>query len=152
MPTSVRPRTRFAADAMLGSLARKLRAFGFDVAYYRSGDDAGILRVARSGGRILITSDRELAARGGSHGVQSVLISRNNDASRISELAAGCSARGIELVRGEPMCSLCGGELEHLPEGRRGAWSLRRSWRGIGTSSGATDAATCIGRGATGKS
>ncbi len=48
---------RFVADAMLGSLARKLRIFGFDTLYFKDGGDSELLKLAKSEGRILLTSD-----------------------------------------------------------------------------------------------
>ncbi len=104
-------RTRFAADAMLGSLARKLRALGFDTAYYKSGDDAGLLRLASESGRIVVTADRELASLARSRGVRAILVTGNGDGQRIRRMAEGARAQGIDLTRGDPLCSVCGGEL-----------------------------------------
>src|SRR3990170_1884649 len=49
---------RFAADAMLGRLARWLRLLGFDCAYDVATTDEGIARLAMSEGRTLLTRDR----------------------------------------------------------------------------------------------
>jgi uncharacterized protein with PIN domain len=57
---------RFIADAMLGKLARWLRAIGFDTLYMQ-GDDHAIAARARAEGRILLTRDTELARRKGLH-------------------------------------------------------------------------------------
>ncbi len=104
-------RTRLAADAMLGSLARKLRALGFDTAYYKSGDDAGLLRLASESERIVVTSDRGLAALARNRGIGAILVAGKSDGQRIRRLAEGAKALGIELTRGDPLCSVCGGEL-----------------------------------------
>ena len=96
---------------MLGSLARKLRAFGFDATYYRAGEDAGLLRLALREGRIILTADRSLAARAGARGIKTILLIGDSDRGRLSSLARGARAKGVSLVRGEPLCSLCGGEL-----------------------------------------
>lgn len=106
-----RPRTRFIVDAMLGSLARKLRAFGFDAAYYSSGDDAGLLERSVREGRIILTADRTLATRSGMKGFRAILVTGNSDRERVRSIAVGAEAGGIELVRGDPLCSLCGGDL-----------------------------------------
>lgn len=111
-------RTKFVTDAMLGSLARKLRALGFDATYYKSGDDAGLLGAAEREERIVLTSDRDLASRGVSKGVAVVLVSGRTDGARVSAMARGCRAMGVRIVRGAPLCSVCGGELEALK--RRG--------------------------------
>jgi uncharacterized protein with PIN domain len=51
---------KFIADAMLGTLARWLRALGYDVAYDPSLPDRILLRQAREEGRILLTRDTGL--------------------------------------------------------------------------------------------
>ncbi|MDG6985735.1 MAG: hypothetical protein JRM73_03205 [Nitrososphaerota archaeon] len=109
-----KPRVRFVADAMLGSLVRKLRAFGFDTTYYRAGDDAGLMRAAAREGRLILTSDRALAERCRSRGLGVVMLDQQSDGARLSALARGCGAIGIELVKGAPFCSLCGGGLAPL--------------------------------------
>jgi len=104
-------RTRFIADAMLGSLARKLRAFGFDATYYKDGDDAGLLRLALRDGRIVLTADRSLAARADARGIRTIFLVGDSDGKRLGSLARGARAAGVSLVRGDSLCSLCGGEL-----------------------------------------
>ncbi|HXW94731.1 MAG TPA: Mut7-C RNAse domain-containing protein [Nitrososphaerales archaeon] len=99
-------------DAMLGSLARKLRAFGFDAAYYKAGDDGGLLRLSLSEGRIILTADRSLAARADSQGIRAIIPVGNSDRERLGSLSRGATAIGVSLVRGDPLCSLCGGELQ----------------------------------------
>ena len=51
---------RFAADAMLGRLARWLRALGFDTAYDSAIADPVLVRQAADEDRILLTRDRHL--------------------------------------------------------------------------------------------
>lgn len=101
---------------MLGSLARKLRAFGFDTAYYREGRDDGVIELARAEGRVVLTSDRLLHARVHARGLRSLILSGRTDGERISSLLRSAEVAGITLVRGAPLCSLCGGALE--PMGR----------------------------------
>jgi len=96
---------------MLGSLARKLRALGFDAAYYRSGEDAGLLERSVKEGRIILTADRSLAARAEAKGIKAIPVFGRTDGERVGAMAAGAVACGINLVRGDPLCSLCGGEL-----------------------------------------
>lgn len=98
---------------MLGSLARKLRALGFDATYYRQGDDQGLLRAAE-GGRVLLTSDRGAAERARRGGVPAILVAGNDDRARVRSVARGAREAGVALVGGDPLCSLCGGELETL--------------------------------------
>jgi uncharacterized protein with PIN domain len=96
---------------MLGSLARKLRAFGFDTAYFREGDDASLISIAASEGRVMLTSDRSLAERARGNKVPTLLVTGNNDSERISSLAKGAKAGGLVLVSASPLCSICNGTL-----------------------------------------
>jgi len=96
---------------MLGSLARKLRAFGFDAAYYKDGNDEGLLRVSLREDRIILTADRSLAARADAKGIKTLVLVGNSDSERLGSLAHGAMATGVNLVKGDPLCSLCGGEL-----------------------------------------
>lgn len=50
----------FIADCMLGRLARWLRAFGFDVLYFRRIEDHELVDLARRENRILLTRDSGL--------------------------------------------------------------------------------------------
>lgn len=54
---------QFVADKMLGRLARWLRVIGQDVAYGRELSGAGLLRVARQEGRLILTRDRAITKR-----------------------------------------------------------------------------------------
>ncbi len=53
----------FAADAMLGKLARWLRLLGYDCFYERDIDDARLIELCRREGRILLTRDRRVASK-----------------------------------------------------------------------------------------
>ena len=99
---------------MLGSLARKLRALGFDATYYRSGDDAGIMELSKREDRIILTADRFLAARAGTTGLRAILVQGNSDGKRVSSIARGAAAMGFGLTRGDPLCSICGAELRSV--------------------------------------
>lgn len=54
------PDTCFAADAMLGRLARWLRVLGFDTSYDPELPDPVLVAMARDEARILLTRDRHL--------------------------------------------------------------------------------------------
>jgi len=47
----------FACDAMLGGLARWLRAAGYDASWTEGIDDWDLVRLARREGRVLLSSD-----------------------------------------------------------------------------------------------
>ena len=54
---------RFVADAMLGRLARWLRALGYDTLYLRDAPDRRLLAIALAERRRLLTRDVALALR-----------------------------------------------------------------------------------------
>jgi uncharacterized protein with PIN domain len=108
---SARP-TKFVVDAMLGSLARKARVLGFDAKYYSEGGDNGIVRIARSEGRAVLTADRSLALHARSRRIRVLLLSGRSDGRRLASLVTTAKSSGVNLVRGDPRCSLCNGDLQ----------------------------------------
>ena len=53
----------FAADRMLGRLAKWLRVLGYDVTYGQHLSGHGLIRAARAEGRLILTRDRSLARK-----------------------------------------------------------------------------------------
>ncbi|MGH9992577.1 MAG: Mut7-C RNAse domain-containing protein [Nitrososphaera sp.] len=100
------------ADSMLGSVARKLRIFGFDTLYIANADDGEILRVGIDQGRIILTADKELFKRAVSAGARGVLVSGGSE---LEDLVHILSKNGIASVGGDWLgtrCSVCNGLLE----------------------------------------
>jgi len=104
---------RFVADAMLGSLARKLRIFGFDTLYVNEGTDEEIMRLAKAGDRILLTSDVELCKRSNAAGARALLVTGSDDRSRMASLSGAAPGFSRRLDLGESRCALYG-ELEEV--------------------------------------
>jgi uncharacterized protein len=50
------PSIAFLADAMLGSIARKLRIFGFDTLYNAQVNDDEILKIGMEQDRVILTA------------------------------------------------------------------------------------------------
>ncbi|MGQ9582096.1 MAG: Mut7-C RNAse domain-containing protein [Thermoplasmatota archaeon] len=102
---------RFLCDHMLGSLARWLRLLGHDTLYPGLLEDRELLRIARAERRILLTRDRELAARAGEPGVLVRGVELEEQLEQL--IREGVVPRGEEsaLTR----CSLCNGLLEDMP-------------------------------------
>jgi len=113
---------KFIADAMLGSLARKLRVFGFDTEYFRGTSDHDLIALARRRGRLVLTSDRLLAKLAEGEGVVTLLVRGRTDGQRLQDVAVGAALVGVRLEQGPSRCALCNGEL---------AISTRESMRGI---------------------
>ncbi len=117
----MKPPPRFVADAMLGSLARKLRIFGFDTLYFKEGSDTELLSIARKEKRVVITSDRVLFRRSGMGGVRGVLVEGRSDRSKLLSLIeqTGVEVASLTYEGRASRCAVCNGELEAL--GRRDA-------------------------------
>ena len=104
--------TRFVADAMLGSLARKLRIFGYDTLYFREGDDSEMESLAAEQGRVILTSDKRLYAHAIGHSARAVLVEGRTDRARLKSVRRQTgemlSSRPNEASR----CAACNGELK----------------------------------------
>jgi uncharacterized protein with PIN domain len=112
---------RFFADAMLGSLARKLRIFGFDTLYFNEGDDAEFERLAEEEGRIIITSDKALLRHAEGVGLRCVSVGGRTDKSRLLSVAEQLGPEAFLQTFGKAAsrCALCNGVLEEF--GRKDA-------------------------------
>ncbi len=105
-------RPKFLCDAMLGSLARWLRFFGFDTAYYEPGvPDDRLAEMARAEGRWLLTRDRELAAVG----PRTVLVRAETLDDQLVEVMSRLALRPADNLENS-RCSECNGVL--LPVGK----------------------------------
>jgi uncharacterized protein with PIN domain len=99
---------------MLGSLARKLRIFGYDTAYFRTGSDEDLIAQASRERRILVTSDVALSELASRRKVTAILVNGTRDSRRIADLAEKAIRNGIVLSGGEPRCALCNGTLTRV--------------------------------------
>ena len=112
MPTTNEP--AFACDVMLGSLARWLRAAGYDATWNNAIDDWDLVRLAKREGRILLSADT---------GIFRIGIIRDGDVPAlqvpnglsVQEQLAFVMSR-LHLERREPRCMTCGGELAEVPK------------------------------------
>ncbi len=102
--------SRFVADAMLGSLARKLRILGFDTTYHKAGADSEMVSSAKIERRIVLTSDRQLWSRSGDT-PKLFLISGKSDRQRLLSLVREAKSHGVLLVEGDSRCAVCNGVL-----------------------------------------
>jgi uncharacterized protein with PIN domain len=98
---------RFIADAMLGKLARWLRALGYDTLYLQ-GDDHFIAARARAEGRILLTRDTELAHR---RGLGAILIESQKLRSQLTQVV---QTVGPPAPHTPARCMHCNGSLHSL--------------------------------------
>lgn len=101
---------RFLLDAMLGDVARILRMCGHDAAYCLDRDveaDDELLALATEEDRVLVTRDRQLAARA----PEALLVESKDTDEQLRELAT--AGVDLELAPGE-RCGACNGQLERV--------------------------------------
>lgn len=101
----------FLADAMLGSLARWLRALGYDTLYDVRWDDDALARRARAEGRLLLTRDGELTRR---RNLNVLLIACQQGEEQARQVLSQISLPApVPFSR----CLLCNSPLDALPRG-----------------------------------
>ncbi len=104
----------FACDAMLGGLARWLRAAGYDASWRADIDDWALIRLARHEDRMLLSCDT---------GIFKIGMVRDGDLPALL-IPPGLSKQAqlffvlkeLKLSPGEPRCMACGGELAAVPK------------------------------------
>jgi uncharacterized protein with PIN domain len=101
----------FLADAMLGSVARKLRIFGFDTLYITHAQDNEILKIGIEQGRVILTADKELFKRVIKAGAQGVLVSGVGDLEDLVHILSKNGITSIDLSGGCFRCPVCNGLL-----------------------------------------
>jgi uncharacterized protein with PIN domain len=100
------PELRFAADVMLGRLAKWLRVLGQDVAYGGHLSGAGLIRVARQENRIILTRDRRLRGQA----QQSLFIESDNFREQLRQVVST-----FHLIRNNNLfkrCLICNSSLQ----------------------------------------
>jgi uncharacterized protein with PIN domain len=95
---------------MLGSLARKLRLYGFDSVYVKDAQDDELLLSAAREGRILLTSDRALVEKAKRSGVAVLLLPGQGDLANMSAVATSTGAN-FSLDPRRSRCAVCNGIL-----------------------------------------
>jgi uncharacterized protein len=101
----------FLADAMLGSVARKLRIFGFDTLYIKHTHDDEILKIAIEDNRAILTCDKELFKRIVKAGVHGVLLKCSDDSEDIVHILSKYEITSISFSTRNSRCSVCNGLL-----------------------------------------
>lgn len=98
---------RFCCDAMLGGLARWLRALGYEAAFEHGIADAALVARARDTGAILLSSDRPLFERRLVRSGEARALFVPRHAPPIEQ--AIFVLRAFELGLRAPRCMACGG-------------------------------------------
>lgn len=107
----VSSRPTFLADAMLGSVARKLRIFGFDTLYIKHIHDDEILKIGIEENRIILTCDKELFKRIVKAGAHGVLLKCSDDFEDIIHILSKYEITSVSFDTMNSRCSVCNGLL-----------------------------------------
>ena len=101
----------FIADAMLGSVARKLRIFGFDTLYNVDINDNEILKIAIDQNRVVLTCDKDLFKRVMKVGAKGVLLNCYDDLEDVVHTLSKCGIFSLYYDVNNSRCSFCNGSL-----------------------------------------
>jgi hypothetical protein len=104
----------FICDAMLGGLARWLRAAGYDASWEYGISDAELLERARGGGRILLSSDGPMFERRIIRDGQLPALFIPQQLGKLDQLRF--VLRELKLPLRPPRCMGCGGQLAEAPK------------------------------------
>src|SRR5574341_366706 len=102
----------FLVDGMLGSLARKLRMFGFDTLYYNDAADEKLIEIGLKGNRILLTGDRLLFQRAMKMGLNSILLNGIDEVDDLAHILQSLDIATVKIVSEKSRCPLCNEPLE----------------------------------------
>ena len=102
----------FVVDGMLGSLARKLRMFGFDTLYYNHTEDTELLTIGMQEGRVLLTRDKMLFQRAINGGISSVLLDGSDDVDDMAHVLKSSGIYSAEFLPEKSRCPLCNSVLD----------------------------------------
>lgn len=106
-------RVTFLADAMLGSIARKLRFLGFDTFYIAHAHDNEILKMGIEQDRVILTGDKELFKRIVKVGARGVLVGgRPSELEDLVDIFTKSGIKSIDMKGIGSRCSVCNSLLE----------------------------------------
>jgi|TARA_B100001971_G_scaffold94948_1_gene87718 uncharacterized protein with PIN domain len=107
-------KNKFVADGMLGSLARKLRIFGYDTIYETDLNNDKILDIAQTDDRIILTSNRKFHQNATKQMVNCILLIEENDYERLCNVLDGKRKEELRLSPKDTRCSICNGEMNQV--------------------------------------
>jgi len=102
----------FVVDGMLGSLARKLRMFGFDTLYYNDAEDERLIQIGLKESRVLLTGDRALFQRAMKVGLNSILLKGVDEVDDLAHILENLNIASIKIVSEKSRCPMCNESLE----------------------------------------
>jgi len=104
---------RFIIDGMLGSLNRWLRMIGYETDYVKDKPDNDLVDCAVQSSSILLTADKELHRTAIARGVDSYLVTEENEAERLAVLARRYNLR-LYIDPNLSKCPACGCPIKEV--------------------------------------
>ena len=105
---------KFICDAMLGGLARWLRAGGYDARFEHGIGDRDLVERARADGRVLLSSDGRIFERNVIRSGRIAALFVPGQQSKLEQLRF--VVRELDLPLLPPRCMACGGDLGEVPK------------------------------------
>jgi len=105
---------KFVADSMLGSVARKLRIFGFDTLYLAHVEDSEVLKIGVDQDRVILTADREFFKRIVKAKAKGVLVGGSDETEDLVHILEKNGIGSVDGIGIESRCSMCNGELAEI--------------------------------------
>lgn len=105
---------RFFCDAMLGGLARWLRAIGYDTEFEYGIDDGELIQRAERTGAMILSSDGPMFERNVIKNGEIPALYIPQQLSKFQQLSF--VIRELDLPFLPPRCMACGGELNEVPK------------------------------------
>jgi uncharacterized protein len=102
------------ADAMLGSVARKLRILGFDTLYLKDISDDDLLNIGTSQNRIILTCDKELFRRTIKIEANGVLLQGSDDFENLVHILSKYGIYSVKFHPGNSRCAVCNGAMKSM--------------------------------------
>jgi hypothetical protein len=96
---------------MLGSIARKLRIFGFDTLYVAHVDDSEVLKIGIDQCRVILTADKELFKRVVKANATGVLVDGISELDDLVHILQKSGVRYVDSGAIGSRCSVCNGPL-----------------------------------------
>jgi uncharacterized protein with PIN domain len=96
---------------MLGSVARKLRIFGFDTLYIKDIHDDDVLKIGITHNRVILTCDKQLFKRMIKTGAHGALLQGYDDFEDIVHALAKYGISSLSFDTLNSRCSTCNGLL-----------------------------------------
>ena len=103
---------KFAADVMLGKLARWLRILGYDTFYNPTFSAIELLKIAQDENRVLLTRNKHLLSQANS--VQHLWVESNHPKAQLKQVIAAFELDTSSYIF--RLCTLCNVEVHLLPK------------------------------------